>query len=90
MDDSSVFRLQYFPKFPEKPCSVFKSGKHLKFVEIIESHLPKISNLAECKGNWLAKGKVIGDFHLSVWTGLDMKGAQGTDWEEMQGSVGGS
>lgn len=66
MDESSVFKLQYFPKFPEKPCSVFKLGKHLKFVEIIESHLPKISNPAESKGNWLAKGKGIGDFLLSV------------------------
>lgn len=58
--------LQNFPKFLEKLSTVFKSGKQMKIVEIIERHLLKIPNPAESKENRLAEEKILGDFKVTV------------------------
>lgn len=59
----AVLRLYSIFQFLEKPYTVFKSEKH---VEIVERHLPKMSNPTESKGSRLAKKKVIGDFQVRV------------------------
>lgn len=55
-----------YPYLLEKLCTVFKSEKHVKIVEIMERYFPRISNLAESKGNRLAKEKVMSDFLVNV------------------------
>lgn len=45
----------YLWYFLEKLCTVFKSEKHVKIVEMIERYFPKISNPAESKVDWLRR-----------------------------------
>lgn len=62
----AVLRFYSIFQFLEKPYTVFKSEKHVKIVETVERHLPKMSKPTESKGSRLAKKKVIGDFQVRV------------------------